>query len=260
MAFVEFDKVSYFYTTKNGIIKAIDELSLDIEKGSFNVVVGPNGCGKSTLAKLLNALIIPTSGIANVGGFSLLDEENRYEIRKKVGLVFQNPDNQIVGDTVEEDIAFALENMAMPIVQMQELITQTMSDLGIENLRYSNPIKLSGGQKQLVCIASVLAFRPSCIVLDEATSMLDLDGRNLVLKAIRKLNKDFGITVILITHRTDEIYETDNLFIMDKGKIVIKGKACDVFKNTRQIEKIGIEVPPSVRLQEALRQRGFAHA
>jgi len=212
---IEVKAASYSY--KN--TKVLSDLNLTVKEGQFVAVIGPNGAGKSTLAKLLNAILVPSEGSVTVDGNITSDKSSVYEIRKTVGLVLQNPDNQIIGDTVEDDVAFSLENMGFLPSWMDQIITDVLSKTGLSDLRYKNPRELSGGQKQLLAIASVLAMKPKCIVLDEALSMLDSKGRKTVLSLLHKMNKEVGLTVVLITQDVSDALEADEIYSLEAGRI-----------------------------------------
>lgn len=212
---IEVKAASYSY--KN--TKVLTDLNLTVEEGQFVAVIGSNGSGKSTLSKLLNAILVPSEGCVIVDGHNTADSSCVYEIRKTVGLVLQNPDNQIVGDTVEDDVAFSLENMGLLPTWMDQIITDTLSKTGLSDLRFRNPRALSGGQKQLLAIASVLAMKPKCIVLDESLSMLDSKGRSAVLALLHRLNKETGLTVVLITQDASEALEADVIYSLEEGRI-----------------------------------------
>lgn len=245
MAFIELDNV--FFSYKDGGVRtnALKGLSLSIEEGSFVSVIGPNGCGKSTFGKLLNALLVPTSGRLVVDGLDSSDAANCYEIRRRIGIVFQNPDNQIVGDTVEDDVAFGPENTGMDLETMKSRICSSMEQTGISGLGSFKPENLSGGQKQRVAIAGILALEPRCIVLDEATSMLDPKGRLEVLSAVHRLNREQGITVILITHYMEEVIDSDVVYVMSEGTIALKGTPSEVFSENERLQDIGLCLPPA---------------
>lgn len=222
MAFIEAKDVFFSYKANSEEICVLSGLSLSIEEGSFIAITGPDGSGKSTFAKLLNALLKPNSGTVFVNGADTCDSANTEAIRKTVGLVFQNPDNQIIGDTVEDDVAFGPENLGLSSEEINSRVTMALAKTGITDLRFRDPHKLSGGQKQKVAVAGVLAMNCRCIVLDEATSMLDSESRKELLENLHKLNKEQKTTVILITHRLDECKDCDNIYIMDGGKITEK--------------------------------------
>lgn len=237
---------------------AVDGVSLRIQRGEFVAVLGANGCGKSTLAKHFNAILLPERGTVWVEGIPTTEEDRLYDIRQKVGLVFQNPDNQIVATVVEEDVAFALENLGVPTEEMQTRIEEAMEDAGILKYRYRQPHKLSGGQKQRVAIAGVLAMKPDCLVLDEATAMLDPRGRNRIMRTVKKLNEERGITVVHITHYMEEAAQASRVLVMDKGKIAFEGTPKEVFSRVEDLRALHLDIPQTAELCEALTSRGFA--
>ncbi|MBQ8828308.1 MAG: energy-coupling factor transporter ATPase [Clostridia bacterium] len=236
---------------------AVEDISFSIKKGEFIAIVGRNGSGKSTVARLTNALIIPDSGAVYVNGIKSDDEENLWNIRSNVGMVFQNPDNQIVGMSVEEDVAFGLENLGVPRDEMIERIEYALKTVKLEQERKTEPHLLSGGQKQRVAIAGVLAMQPECIVLDEATAMLDPSGRRDVINTIKKLNKENGITVILITHHMDEIVHADRVMIINNGKFLCSGTPKEIFSKHSIIKEAGLELPQTARMFSALNELGY---
>ena len=237
--------------------KAVEDVSLCIERGEFIVFLGRNGSGKSTLAKLLNALLIPDSGVVTVKGMNTSDPENVWEIRRSSGMVFQNPDNQIVGTTVEEDVAFGVENIGVPPLEIRRRIDMSMAETGVLEFAQRPPYQLSGGQKQRVAIAGILAMKPECVILDEATSMLDPDGRREVIKLVRKLNEEENIAVILITHHMDEAAHADRVFVVDDGRVVISRPPKELFGDSALIRSIGLDVPQITEIFDILRERGF---
>ncbi|WP_394962211.1 energy-coupling factor transporter ATPase [Candidatus Allofournierella merdavium] len=227
---------------------AVDGASVVVDKGEFVAVLGANGCGKSTLAKHFNAILLPEAGTVLVEGMNTADESHLYDIRQKVGMVFQNPDNQIVATVVEEDVAFALENLGVPPAEIRERIDDAMKMAGIYKHREKAPHKLSGGQKQRVAIAGVIAMRPDCLVLDEATAMLDPRGREKVMETIRHLNRDFGITVVSITHYMDEAAQADRVVVMSEGKVVMEGTPRQVFSQVETLRRLRLDVPQVTEL------------
>ena len=236
---------------------AIEDVSLSINKGEFVVFLGRNGSGKSTLAKLLNALLIPDKGVVIVKGMQTTDPESVWEIRRSSGMVFQNPDNQIVGTTVEEDVAFGVENIGVPSAEIRERIDASMAETGIQEFAQRPPYQLSGGQKQRVAIAGILAMKPECVILDEATSMLDPDGRREVMRLVRKLNAEENIAVVLITHHMDEAAFADRVYIVDGGHVVMSRTPKELFGDGDLIRSIGLDVPQITEVFEILRERGF---
>ena len=227
---------------------AVDGASVAVDKCEFVAVLGANGCGKSTLAKHFNAILLPEAGTVLVEGMNTADESHLYDIRQKVGMVFQNPDNQIVATVVEEDVAFALENLGVPPAEIRERIDDAMKMAGIYKHREKAPHKLSGGQKQRVAIAGVIAMRPDCLVLDEATAMLDPRGREKVMETIRHLNRDFGITVVSITHYMDEAAQADRVVVMSEGKVVMEGTPRQVFSQVETLRRLRLDVPQVTEL------------
>lgn len=241
-----------------GNVTTFSDIDLDIEKGSFTVIAGRNGSGKSTLAKLLNGLNRPTAGKITVFGMDTGDDEMEFEIRKKVGLVFQNPDNQLVANTVEEDVAFGPENLGLEPAESRRRVNNALEAVGMLEFIEEAPHNLSGGQKQRVAIAGILAMEPECIVLDEPTSMLDPRGRKEVMDALLSLNKDKGITIILITHFMDEAALADRLIVMNEGKIVADGSPKEVFSNPEKISSAGLELTYPAMLAVALKEKGIS--
>ena len=236
---------------------ALEDVSLSIEKGSFVVVLGHNGSGKSTLAKHMNAVLLPSGGAVYVEGMDTKDETLLLEIRRRVGMVFQNPDNQIVANVVEEDVAFAPENLGVPSDEIRQRVDDALAAVGMSEFTRHAPHLLSGGQKQRVAIAGVIAMAPECIVLDEATAMLDPAGRREVLSAIRTLNKERNITVVLITHHMDEAMDADRLIVMNDGRMVMDGTPAQVFTRVDELRAMGLAAPDTVELLYALRQGGM---
>ena len=234
----------------------LDGVSLDIEAGSFVAVLGHNGSGKSTLAKHLNAILLPSGGKVYVDGIDTMDEERLLDIRRTVGMVFQNPDNQIVANVVEEDVAFAPENLGVPPEEIRRRVDDALKTVGMYEYREHAPHLLSGGQKQRVAIAGVLAMAPRCIVLDEPTAMLDPTGRAEVMKTIKSLNRTSGVTVVLITHHMDEAAQADRLVVMSKGKVIADGVPRDVFKQVEKLKEVGLTVPETTELLWELQKAG----
>ena len=232
-------------------------VSLDILRGGFTAILGHNGSGKSTIAKHMNAILLPCGGTVWVDGIDTRDEEKLFDIRSRVGMVFQNPDNQIVATIVEEDVAFALENMGVPPDEMRERVDDALKSVGMYEYREHSPHQLSGGQKQRVAIAGIIAMRPECIVLDEPTAMLDPKGRKEVLKTIRRLNAKFGITIILITHYREEAALADRIVVMDNGEIIMDGVPRDVFSNVELMKRVGLDVPQVTELMYLLGKSGL---
>ena len=239
------------------VTEAVDHVSLDVEQGQFIAILGHNGSGKSTLAKHLNAILKPTEGEMTVDGMSTSEEDNVWSVRQTAGMVFQNPDNQIVATIVEEDVAFGPENLGVPTDEIWERVNKALESVNMTMYRGYSPNKLSGGQKQRVAIAGVLAMKPKCIVLDEATAMLDPLGRKEVMSAIIELNKVEKITVILITHYMDEAVLADKIFVMDKGKIAMEGTPRQVFSHVEEIRELRLDVPAATAMAYELRKAGY---
>ena len=236
---------------------ALDGVSLSIEKGSFVVILGHNGSGKSTLAKMFNAVLLPSGGTVYVDGMDTGNEELLLEIRRRVGMVFQNPDNQIVANVVEEDVAFAPENLGVPSAEIRVRVDRALAAVGMEQFVQHAPHLLSGGQKQRIAIAGVLAMKPKCIVLDEATAMLDPIGRSEVLSTIERLHKQDGITVVLITHHMNEAENADRVIVMNDGRLAMDGVPREIFSRKAELERLGLTVPDTVLLLDSLRQGGM---
>ena len=232
-------------------------ISLSFEHGELVAVLGHNGSGKSTLAKTLNAVLLPTSGTVTVAGMDTKDEEKLLDIRQHVGMVFQNPDNQIVATIVEEDVAFGLENLGVPTDEMRVRVDQALNAVGMYEYRTHAPHQLSGGQKQRVAIAGIIAMRPDCIVLDEPTAMLDPQGRKEVMRTIKLLNRDYGITVILITHEMDEAAQCDRVIVIDHGEVRMDDVPEKVFSRVQEMRELGLDVPQATELCDLLRQAGY---
>lgn len=250
MSLIEFQNVSFSYGTDEGEerVDVIENLNLNIEKGSFTAVLGHNGSGKSTLAKLTNGILFPHQGKVLVDGSETKPDDSIFDIRKKVGMVFQNPDNQIVASIVEEDVAFGVENLGVPPQECRRRVDDAMKTVGIYEQRLKAPHKLSGGQKQRVAVAGIIAMKPECIVLDEPTAMLDPSGRAEVLETIKKLNKEDGITVVLITHYMDEAVQADRVVVMDGGQIVMDDTPQNVFAKVDEVKSYGLDVPQATEL------------
>jgi len=255
--FAAFRGVGFTYV-KDAPIEAfsIKDMGISFREGLFSVVLGRNGSGKSTVARLTNAILLPDVGSVTVGGLDTADEASRWAIRRGVGMVFQDPDNQIVGTTVEEDVAFGPENLGVPPEEIRERVEAALAAVGMEGYAHNAPDRLSGGQKQRVAIAGVLAMRPSCIVLDEATSMLDPVGRGELLELLRRLNRDEGLTVIHITHHMAEAAMADRVYVLDGGRLAMEGSPREVFKKAETLRSIGLEVPPITELFMRLRDAG----
>lgn len=240
-----------------GITKAVDDVNLDIEQGDFVAILGHNGSGKSTLAKHMNAILYPSEGTVWVDGKDTAREENVWDIRQTAGMVFQNPDNQIIGQIVEEDVGFGPENMGIETKEIWQRVEESLKAVGMYEFRKFSPNKLSGGQKQRVSIAGVIAMHPKCIVLDEPTAMLDPQGRKEVIRAIRALNDVEKITVILITHYMEEVIYADKVYVMDKGKVTLQGTPREVFSKVDELKALRLDVPQVTLLAHELREGGF---
>ena len=257
-AIIELQNVTFEYPSgDNRQTKALKNLSLTVEEGEYIALIGPNGSGKSTLARHLNAILLPTGGVVAVDGFITTQEEHRWEIRRRVGMVFQNPDNQIVATTVEEDVAFGLENLGMETSLMAQRVTEALEMVGLHSLRNHAPHLLSGGQKQRLAIAGIIAMRPRCLVLDEPTAMLDPRGRREVLETIKRMNHQEGITVVHITHFMEEALEADRVIVMDRGQIVHAGPPAEIFGGDIDLYALNLEVPAIPRLIQMLRSQGM---
>ena len=255
---IEIKNVSYNYIEDEVEYTAVNNVSLDIKKGSFTVILGHNGSGKSTLAKMLNGLNRPSSGDILVDGINTRDEENEFLIKKKVGMVFQNPDNQLVASIVEEDVAFGPENLGLEPTTIRERVDNALKAVGMYEFRNSTPHHLSGGQKQRIAIAGIIALEPECIVLDEPTAMLDPKGRQEIINTILRLNKEKGITVVLITHYMEEAEMADRVLVMNDGEFIADGTPKEIFKNVKMLKSVGLDVPQTTELLYALNQNGIA--
>ena len=259
---VNFDKVTFEYIRRDeegnveSINKALDEIDLDVKKGDFIAILGANGSGKSTLARHINALLTPTEGTVFISEMDTKEEENLLKIRQKTGMVFQNPDNQIIAGLVEEDVGFGPENIGVPTKEIWERVAFALEKVGMTAYREKSPNNLSGGQKQRVAIAGILAMKPECIVLDEPTAMLDPKGRREVIETITELNKKEGITIILITHYMNEAVGADRVLVMDHGRIAMDGKPRDIFSKVDALKKLKLDVPPVTELAYRLRRSG----
>ncbi|MDI9509902.1 MAG: energy-coupling factor transporter ATPase [Bacillota bacterium] len=238
------------------INRAIDGVSLNVKKGDFIAILGANGSGKSTLAKHLNAILYPTEGSVWVNGYNTLEEKNLWEIRRSAGMVFQNPDNQIIATVVEEDVGFGPENLGVATEEIWQRVEKSLGAVGMLEYRTHSPNKLSGGQKQRVAIAGIMAMKPECIVLDEPTAMLDPDGRKEVISTIHSLNKNENITVILITHHMDEVINADRVFVMENGRVVMDGSPREIFSRVDEVKKYRLDVPQVTELAYELKQSG----
>ena len=240
-----------------GTVRAIDDVSLNVEPGQFIAILGHNGSGKSTLAKHINALLLPTEGTVWVNGLDTKDQSLLWDIRQTAGMVFQNPDNQIIGQVVEEDVGFGPENMGVPTEKIWERVEESLKAVGMLEYRKKSPNRLSGGQKQRVSIAGVIAMHPKCIVMDEPTAMLDPSGRADVISAARSLNIEENITIILITHFMEEAIQADHVFVMDNGKIAMQGSPREVFSRVEEMQALNLDVPQVTLLGHILRKEGL---
>jgi len=254
---IEIKNVTYEYDDDETVHVAVKNLSLNIKKGSFTVILGHNGSGKSTLAKLMNGLNKPTFGEVTVDGMNTMDEELEINIKRKVGMVFQNPDNQLVASVVEEDVAFGPENLGLAPIEIRKRVDDALKAVDMYEYRLSTPHRLSGGQKQRIAIAGIIAMEPECIVLDEPTAMLDPKGRAEIVNTLIKLNKEKGITIILITHYMEEAEKADRVLVMNDGEIISDGIPSEIFKNVEQLKAVGLDVPQTTELLYAMQKEGF---
>ncbi|MCQ2494905.1 MAG: energy-coupling factor transporter ATPase [Lachnospiraceae bacterium] len=263
MEIVRTEDVVYEYIRRDdegevtGVTTAVDHVSLEIKQGDFVAILGHNGSGKSTLAKHFNAILVPEEGTVWVDGIDTSEEAQIWNVRKTAGMVFQNPDNQIIGQVVEEDVGFGPENMGVPTEEIWNRVNKSLKAVGMYDYRKHSPNKLSGGQKQRVSIAGVLAMQPKCIVLDEPTAMLDPNGRKEVLAAVRELNKKEKVSVILITHYMEEVVDADRVFVMDSGKVVMSGTPREIFSQVEKLKELRLDVPQATLLAWELKQRGI---
>ena len=263
MGIVKAAKLVYEYIRRDEeenieeVNRAIDGVDVDIKKGDFVAVLGHNGSGKSTLAKHVNGLLLPTEGTVWVGDMDTRDEEHIWDVRKTAGMVFQNPDNQIIGNIVEEDVGFGPENIGVPTEEIWKRVEESLKAVGMTAYRLQSPNKLSGGQKQRVAIAGVMAMKPECIILDEPTAMLDPNGRKEVIRTIHELNKAEGITVLLITHYMEEAIEADRIIVMDDGRIVMDGQPREIFSRVKELKSHGLDVPQVTELAWELKEAGM---
>ena len=250
------ESLTFSYPAEDAPKEVLNGVNLEIQEGSFVAVLGHNGSGKSTLAKHLNAILLPSGGKVFVSGLDTCDEQKLLDIRRIVGMVFQNPDNQIVANVVEEDCAFGPENLGVPPLEIRQRVDEALKAVGMYQFREHAPHLLSGGQKQRIAIAGVLAMKPRCVVLDEPTAMLDPIGRREVLDTIKKLNRESGVTVVLITHHMDEAAQADRLIVMSGGKVVADGAPQEVFQRVEELKAVGLTVPETVSLLYELRKEG----
>ena len=245
------------YIQGSMVVPVLKDINLQVEKGEYLAIMGPSGSGKSTLAKQINAILTPTDGTLYVDGMDVRDEKNIWEVRKTAGMVFQNPDNQIIGTVVEEDVGFGPENMGIPTEEIWERVEESLKSVVMWEYRKNSPNKLSGGQKQRVAIAGVVAMHPKCIVLDEPTAMLDPNGRKEVIRAVRALNQVEKVTAILITHYMEEVVDADKIFVMDHGKVVMEGTPKEIFSRVDELKSYRLDVPQVTILADELRKRGL---
>ena len=263
MGIIKTEKLVFEYIRRDeegnveGITRAVDEVDLDVKQGDFVAILGHNGSGKSTLAKHINAILYPTEGTVWVDGMDTQDEDKLWNIRQEAGMVFQNPDNQIIGQVVEEDVGFGPENMGVPTEEIWARVEESLKAVGMYKYRKYSPNKLSGGQKQRVSIAGVIAMHPKCIILDEPTAMLDPNGRGEVVRAVRALNDVEGITVVLITHYMEEIIHADKVFVMDQGKIAMQGTPREIFSQVEKLKELRLDVPQVTLLAYELQKNGI---
>ena len=255
MALISLENVSFSYDKKNSVLK---DLSLQIQEGEYVAIIGHNGSGKSTLAKLLNALVVADSGKVMVDGFDCSDKKSQFEVRSRVGVVFQNPDNQLVASIVEDDVAFGPENLGVPRKEIKERIDFALDAVGMQAFRHRTPSRLSGGQKQRIAIAGVLALKPKVLVLDESTAMLDPVGRKEVLEVADKLNKQMGTTVIAITHYMDEVIKADRVIVLSDGEIVLSGTPSQIFGMGEKLAQYGLELPLATQIAIELNKKGVS--
>ena len=259
MSFISLDNISFSYSdieSGQPYKNAVDGVSLNIEKGEFVALLGHNGCGKSTVAKHLNAMLLPDKGKVYVDGDDTSDENKTYDIREKVGLVLQNPDNQLVASVVEEDVAFGPENLGIPPKEIRQRVDDALKAVDMYDYREHAPFKLSGGQKQRIAIAGILAMQPQCIVLDEPTAMLDPNGRDEVMTTLLKLNREKNMTVVLITHYMEEVVRADKVYVMDSGEVVMQGTPKEIFSQVETLKEYRLDVPQVTLLAHELHKAG----
>ena len=262
MGIIKTEKLVFEYIRRDeegnveGITRAVDEVDLDVKQGDFVAILGHNGSGKSTLAKHINAILYPTEGAVWVDGMDTQDEKHLWDIRQEAGMVFQNPDNQIIGQVVEEDVGFGPENMGVPTEEIWARVEESLKAVGMYEYRKYSPNKLSGGQKQRVSIAGVIAMHPKCIILDEPTAMLDPNGRREVVRAVRALNDVEGITIVLIAHYMEEIVHADRVFVMDQGRIAMQGTPREIFSQVERLKELRLDVPQVTLLAHELKKSG----
>lgn len=254
---IEVKNVTYEYREEESSYAAVKDLSLNIERGSFTVILGHNGSGKSTLAKMLNGLYKPTSGEVLVDGIDTKDEKTEIEVKRKVGMVFQNPDNQLIASIVEEDVAFGPENLGLPPAEIRKRVDDALEAVGMSEFKNSTPHHLSGGQKQRIAIAGMIAMEPECLVLDEPTAMLDPKGRAEIISTLLKLNREKNITVVLITHYMEEAEQADRVIVMNDGQIIADDIPRSIFSDVAMLNGVGLDVPQTTELLYSLKQNGF---
>ena len=254
---IELKNVTYEYTEEDKVYAAVKNISLEIERGSFTVILGHNGSGKSTLAKLLNGLNKPSYGDVLINGINTKDEQNELKVKSLVGMVFQNPDNQLIASIVEEDVAFGPENLGLEPKEIRKRVDAALKAVDMYDFKRATPHRLSGGQKQRVAIAGIIAMEPECLVLDEPTAMLDPKGRAEIIETLIKLNKEKGITVILITHYMEEASAADRVIVMNDGEIIADNQPKEIFKDVKQLKEVGLDVPQTTELLYELKQAGF---
>lgn len=263
MGIIETKNVVFEYIRRDeegnveGITRAVDDVSIDIKKGDFVAILGHNGSGKSTLAKHMNAILYPTEGTVLVDGKDTSEALNTWDVRQNAGMVFQNPDNQIIGSVVEEDVGFGPENMGVPTKEIWERVEESLKAVGMYEYRKHSPNRLSGGQKQRVAIAGVVAMHPKCIIMDEPTAMLDPNGRKEVIRAARALNDVEEVTIILITHYMEEVIYADNVIVMDEGKVVMQGTPREIFSQVEKLKELRLDVPQVTLLAHELKKSGL---
>ncbi len=263
MSFIESKNLVHEYirhdieTNTESVNRALDDVSITIEEGDFVAILGHNGSGKSTFAKHLNSILLPTEGTVWVNGMETKDDSHLWEIRQSAGMVFQNPDNQIIASVIEEDVGFGPENLGVPTDEIWTRVETALKAVGMYEYRTHSPNKLSGGQKQRVAIAGIMAMKPKCIILDEPTAMLDPNGRKDVIDTVRKLNKEENVTIILITHYMDEVINADHVYVMDHGKVVMQGRPREIFKDVERLKEYRLDVPQVTELAYELRKQGL---
>lgn len=264
MAIIETKELEFDYVTRDEeakvteVNRAIDGVSLQIEAGSFVAILGHNGSGKSTLAKTLNGILLPSGGTVLISGMNTADDAKLLDIRREVGMVFQNPDNQIIANLVEDDVGFGPENLGVPTEEIWKRVDEALAAVGMMAFRLKSPNRLSGGQKQRVAIAGVMAMHPKCIVLDEPTAMLDPNGRKEVIRTVTELNRSEGVTVVLITHYMEEVIGAERLIVMDDGKVIMDGTPREVFARVEELKRLRLDVPQATELAYELKQRGVS--